>query len=104
MFFGALLDIPSGWIRCDGNNGTPDLEDRMIVGSGSTYAPNDSGGSATHTHDFTSSNHAHECTSGTHIESSEGFETFSDQNTLTGITDAGNMLPPVVALIFIQKT
>ena len=36
--------IPSGWQICDGTNGTPDLRDRFIVGSGNTYAVGNTGG------------------------------------------------------------
>ena len=43
MWGGAVSSIPSGWYLCDGNNSTPDLRDRFIVGSGT-----DSGG----THDI----------------------------------------------------
>ena len=31
-FYGET--IPKGWVLCDGNNGTPDLRSRMILGSG----------------------------------------------------------------------
>ncbi len=30
---GAISDIPSGWVLCDGQNGTPDLRDKFIVGA-----------------------------------------------------------------------
>lgn len=33
MWSGAIADIPAGWLLCDGNNGTPDLRDRFIVGA-----------------------------------------------------------------------
>lgn len=33
MWSGAIADIPAGWYLCDGNNGTPDLRDRFIVGA-----------------------------------------------------------------------
>jgi microcystin-dependent protein len=33
MWSGKIADIPSGWYLCDGNNGTPDLRDRFIVGA-----------------------------------------------------------------------
>ena len=35
---------PSGWYLCDGNNGTPDLRDRFIVGAGSSYSQGNTGG------------------------------------------------------------
>ena len=42
-------DAPAGWALCDGNNGTPDLRGRFIVGKGqgaglSNYNLNDKGG------------------------------------------------------------
>jgi len=36
--------VPSGWALCDGSQGTPDLRDRFIVGSGGRYAPEEQGG------------------------------------------------------------
>ena len=32
MWSGAIGNIPEGWALCDGNNGTPDLSGRFIVG------------------------------------------------------------------------
>lgn len=32
MWSGSIGSIPSGWALCDGNNGTPDLRGRFIVG------------------------------------------------------------------------
>jgi len=50
MWSGAIDDIPSGWALCDGNNGTPDLTDKFIVGAGNTYALGDDGGDVEHSH------------------------------------------------------
>ncbi|WP_353102369.1 hypothetical protein [Myroides odoratus] len=44
MWSGALRDIPLGWVLCDGQNGTPDLRDRFIVGAGKDYSIADVGG------------------------------------------------------------
>lgn len=59
LWSGASGSIPSGYYLCDGNNGTPDLRNRFIVGAGDTYSVNQTGGSAdaivvTHTHTATS--------------------------------------------------
>jgi hypothetical protein len=59
LWSGSIGSIPAGYVLCNGNNGTPDLRDRFIVGAGSTYAVNATGGSAdsilpTHTHAATS--------------------------------------------------
>lgn len=39
--------IPPGWALCDGANGTPDLRDRFVVGSGGQYAEGNTGGADT---------------------------------------------------------
>jgi hypothetical protein len=68
MWSGSIASVPTGWYLCDGTNGTPDLRNRFIVGAGSTYAVNATGGSAdaivvAHTHTGTTStvdiNHTH---------------------------------------------
>ena len=46
MWSGSADNIPSGWLLCDGSNGTPPLQDRFIVGAGSAYQVNDTGGAA----------------------------------------------------------
>jgi len=33
MWSGSIASIPSGWVLCNGSNGTPDLRDRFIVGA-----------------------------------------------------------------------
>jgi microcystin-dependent protein len=37
-------NVPPGWALCDGSQGTPDLRDRFIVGSGGRYTPGEQGG------------------------------------------------------------
>ena len=59
MWSGSIGSIPSGWILCNGNNGTPDLRDRFIIAAGSTYSVGQTGGSTdaivvSHTHTATS--------------------------------------------------
>ena len=46
MWYGNAKDVPPGWAICDGNNGTPDLTGRFVVGAKSgDFNPNDKGGS-----------------------------------------------------------
>lgn len=58
MWSGSIASIPSGWVLCDGTNSTPNLQDRFVIGAGSTYAVDASGGATTinsvasHTHLF----------------------------------------------------
>ena len=33
MFYGTENEIPTGWYLCDGNNGTPDLTDKFVIGT-----------------------------------------------------------------------
>ena len=47
MWSGASNAIPTGWVLCDGDNNTPDLRNRFIVGAGSTYSVGNTGGSDT---------------------------------------------------------
>lgn len=68
MWSGTIATIPSGWVLCDGSNGTPDLRDKFVIGarqdsSGAktnvTGALTSSGGSkdaiaVTHSHTATS--------------------------------------------------
>lgn len=59
LWSGSIGSIPAGYYLCNGSNGTPDLRDRFIVGAGSTYAVDATGGSAdaivvSHNHTATS--------------------------------------------------
>jgi microcystin-dependent protein len=44
---GAANQIPSGWVLCDGNNNTPDLRSRFVVGASASggYSVGAQGGS-----------------------------------------------------------
>jgi hypothetical protein len=47
LWNGASNAVPAGYHVCDGTNGTPNLQDKFIVGAGNTYALGATGGSAT---------------------------------------------------------
>jgi hypothetical protein len=48
MWHGALADIPTGWVLCDGNNGTPNLIAKFVRGiNTSSTNPSATGGSDT---------------------------------------------------------
>ena len=49
IWSGAANAIPTGFVLCDGNNSTPDLRDRFIVGAGNSYSHGATGGSVTAT-------------------------------------------------------
>ena len=71
LWSGAANAIPAGWRLCDGTNNTPNLRDRFIVGAGTTYAVNATGGSAnaivvSHTHTADMPPHTHTVPQHTH--------------------------------------
>jgi len=132
MWSGSIATIPAGWVLCDGNNSTPDLRNRFIVGAGSTYSVAGTGGSA----DAIVVSHTHTGTTGamnsnaTHSHTYLGVSNPSGSGVgdrmsvaVTRTTDAANIdhthnfttgstgssatnanLPPYYALAYIMKT
>ena len=82
LWSGSIASIPSGFALCDGTSGTPDLRDRFIVGAGSTYAVDATGGSA----DATLPTHTHTATSTSTVTDPGHNHTFVIRNTI----DNGN--------------
>ena len=126
LWSGSIGSIPAGYVLCNGSNGTPDLRNRFVVGAGSTYAVNATGGSAdaivvSHTHTISDPTHNH---GGIYDRvgswigptnpgsfSAMGETTINTANNTTGITinSAGTSgtnanLPPYYALCYIMKT
>ncbi len=116
MWSGAATAIPTGWVLCNGQNGTPDLRNRFVVGAGSTYTVGAMGGEATHKLTFTEMPaHTHFLKTkygvgfsvapngiGSPIVSMSG-DTENDSTASTGGTSAHNNLPPYYALCYIMK-
>ncbi len=80
MYGKAVIDIPYGWDICDGNNGTPNLVEKFILGTATEAEIGQTGGYAApqmpaHVHTQTSHTHtiththpiAHTHTIGTHV-------------------------------------
>ena len=78
---------PSGWYLCNGQNGTPDLRDRFIVGAGNSYSHGATGGSntATDTVSISGSDTVNISISGT-TGSTSGSFTF-------GFSQSSNLIP-----------
>lgn len=99
MWSGSIGSIPSGWYLCDGSNGTPNLTDRFIIGAGSTYAVNGTGGVSsvtlttsnmpahTHTATVTDPGHSHSLSisGGSSITGLGGSGASGWQGTNTGV-------------------
>jgi len=127
MWSGSVATIPSGWYLCNGSNGTPDLRDRFVVGAGSTYAVDATGGSAnaivvshTHTATVTDPGHNHSVQTLALQTSAAGAEVTTQfsgtnltgsnttgitvTNATTGTSGTNANLPPYYALCYIMKT
>ena len=127
MWSGATNAIPNGYVLCDGNNGTPNLQDKFVVGAGSGYAVSATGGSADavviqHNHGVTDPGHQHTWTR-QDAQNDVGYRPWPASNNdcketvvntgsnTTGISinnegvpGAGKNLPPYYALAYIMKT
>jgi len=67
MWSGAVASLPRGWVLCDGENGTPDLRGRFIVGAGEDYDVGATGGENKHTlSEDEMPSHTHRVTGGSH--------------------------------------
>ena len=123
LWSGSVASIPTGFVICDGNNSTPDLRNRFVVGADDTYDVDDTGGSAdavvvSHTHTVTDPGHNHSVpNSGSQNNSFDSGTTVGNDTTGTSgtattgisIASAGESgtnknLPPYYALAYIMKT
>jgi hypothetical protein len=133
IWSGSSASIPSGWLLCDGSSSTPDLRNRFVVGAGSTYAVNATGGSAdaivvSHTHTATSSDSGHTHSSARNgtggsglnlngfeansfdgnnngpIPTTTGFASISTTVNSAGSSGTNANLPPYYALCYIMKS
>jgi len=104
LWYGSTGTIPSGWIICDGNNDTPNLKNKFIVGAGDTYAVDATGGNINHQHAFTGNGHDHELDIGNEVAAGADFSITTTSEPGAGTTDNANGLPPYHALAYIMKT
>ena len=116
MWSGAISNIPSGWVLCDGSNNTPNLTDKFIVGAGNSYAVAATGGADSVTltvAQIPSHNHPIQIRTGiddNNFSFNNGFS--SDRNDSGGTFNSNNTgggqshenRPPYYALAFIMKT
>jgi len=86
---GAIVAIPSNYALCDGDNATPDLRDRFVIGAGDSYPVAQVGGTADHVHGPGNTSD---------VPPVEGIDVWSGL-----YTDAQNHLPPYYALAYIMR-
>ena len=112
LWSGASNAIPSGYVLCDGNNNTPNLQDRFVVGAGNTYAVDATGGSAdatlvSHTHNLLYNHGAFGGSSGAVTPRSGNTPVvpgISGRVSTEGSSATNANLPPYFALCYIMKT
>lgn len=104
LWSGSVASIPSGFVLCNGTNGTPNLKNRFIVGAGDTYAVGATGGAITHLHSF-SVTISGGLSAGNVIANvaPAGVLSPSFNSGGGGNTNLGNGLPPYYALCYIMK-
>ena len=112
LWSGATNAIPSGFALCNGQNGTPNLQDKFIVGAGSGYAVAATGGSAdatlvSHTHNLLYNHGAFGGSSGAVTPRSGNTPVvpgISGRVSTEGSSATNANLPPYYALAYIMKT
>jgi len=91
LWSGSTGSIPSGWVLCNGSNSTPDLRDRFVVGAGSTYSVDATGGSATVTPSGTNAGTALSTAQlPSHAHSSNVFRYSDEAGTNPSAADSGS--------------
>lgn len=92
MWSGPTDEIPHGWALCNGENDTPDLRGRFIVGAGDEYQIGDTGGQSEVIHDHELLSHP-----ARHLQAGSDYTNLSSPN-------ASDNRPPYYSLAFIIKT
>ena len=122
MWSGATNAIPSGWALCDGQNSTPDLRNKFIVGAnnstGDTSYPDISVGATGGQADAIVPDHTHPTSfdgkkyfpgggsTSVSFGGAGGYpaDVFSMSNPTNGESVTNKNLPPYYALAYIMKT
>ena len=117
LWSGAADAIPSGFALCDGNNSTPNLSGRFVVGydaSNSDYDVNDTGGSESvtltvnqipaHTHNINLAVRAFYQEPRNFGVGTDGSANNSEDTGSTGGGQSHENRPPYYALCYIMKT
>lgn len=115
MWGGSITSIPSGWVLCNGSNGTPDLRNRFVVGAGNTYTVGAIGGNNEqsilaheHTYSGNTDNNSSKKNVVTGSSVTSEVPTPTHRHSYSGTTDMGggatiDNRPPYYALAYIMR-
>ncbi|MBP2631267.1 MAG: hypothetical protein H6Q70_1895 [Firmicutes bacterium] len=116
LWSGSIDAIPSNWALCNGENNTPDLRDRFVLGAGNRYVVGGAGGETTHT--LTADEmpaHFHsvmEYAGPSGVSGATAYNNHINANTnaassngtsIVGGNQAHNNMPPYYALAYIMR-
>ena len=119
MWSGAIKDIPTGWVLCDGDNNTPDLKGKFVLGKKDNTNIGDKGGEETHTltiEEMPSHDHSHNiarsfgddpCGPANSFDCGQHDNVRAPNSVKIGRKGGGkphNNMPPYYVLAYIMKT
>lgn len=114
IWSGLESNIPSGWVICDGTNGTPDLRNMFVLGAGDKYMVGDSGGSEevtlsvdqmpSHNHTYNRRNNSTAGNYGYNMAASDVGSNTTQGTSYTGSSQPHPNMPPYYALCYVMKT
>ena len=104
LWSGAIADIPSGYVICDGDNGTPNLHGKFLLGTTLQAGIGVTGGDYTHDHTVDCGDHFHTLKAGSYVQAGADHDRESDSKAITGDTNVASNLPPFHSLAYIMKT
>lgn len=110
LWSGSESNVPDGFALCNGQNGTPDLRDRFVLGAGNKYAVGEMGGSEEVTLTVEQMpKHSHEYILSMHAGTSGGLACmgtvkYDDYSTgSSGSSKPHPNMPPYYTLAYIMK-
>lgn len=92
------IEVPQGWVLCDGNNGSPDLRDRFVLGTADAAKVGTPGGAKEHIHEARFKGTRFEAAN---VGRNGTGATRHDDNKI--VVAAEEAMPPYVALVYIMK-
>jgi hypothetical protein len=97
----TYLVAPEGWALCDGENGTPDLRNRFVLGSVAYAELGAAGGAESHAH--TASTKKSTAKWDQHGGMGSGYKQTTDAHTHEVTVAGAKHMPPFVKLAYIMK-